>query len=164
MEGQAGSVGRGLRIVVFGQGGQGEAVEGGVDVGAQERPGVEAGVGTGDGAVTVEQEGGGDGADGVGTAEGGDDGGIGEPDGEGGAERGGFLREGGGGAGIGRQPDHGESAAGVIGLQGVPFGDGGAAGGVVGTEEHQQLDPARKVSGLDFAKKFINKILMKKIE
>ena len=121
--------------------------------------GGEAGIGGRDPAVAVEQEIGGDGADGGRAAEGGDDRGPGVADGELGAEGGDF-----GGDGIRRAvvddgADHGEAARGVVLLQAVPVGDGAAAGGIVRAEEHDELDLAGELGGADGAGEFGDEVL-----
>jgi hypothetical protein len=145
------------------EGGEGEAVEGGVDVGADEGPRLEAGIGVQERAVAVEEEAGGDGAEGGESAKSGDDGGIGVAEGEDGAERAGFGGDFGGGTIVGDDADDGESAVGEFGVQGVPVGDGAAAGGVVGAEEHDPLDLPGVIGGADFAGELVGEIAQHEI-
>jgi len=59
-----------------------------------------------------------------------------------------------GGARIDDGADDDEAALGEILLEGVPVGDGAAAGGIVGAEEEDELDLAGVVGGFDFAGEF----------
>ena len=138
--------------------GEGEAVEGEVEVLADGGEGDEAGVGAGDFAVAAEEEGGGDGVDGGGGAEGGGDEIVGAADGELGAEGGDFRGEEVVGAGIGNEADENEAAGGKVAEEGVPFGDGGAAGGIVGAEEEEELDLVLVLGGADGGGEFAGEV------